>query len=242
MSDPALLRSEGLAARYGHVEALKPTDVMVALGEFVAILGPNGAGKSTLLRAIMRLIPSKGDLYFDGHSITGVAAHQLAALGITLVPENRGILGPMTVRENLDLGAYSRPSSARAEIEADFDSVMTLFPRLKERLTQMAGSLSGGEQQMLAIGRGLMVRPRLLLLDEPSLGLAPRLAAEIFNALGQLNERGLTILVVEQKAPLALALADRAYVMRTGRVIATPEPKDIRSPDALAHLYLGEIH
>ena len=118
-----------------------------------------------------------------------------------MVPENRGILGPMTVQENLDLGAYSGASSARADIEADFDSVMTLFPRLKERLSQMAGSLSGGEQQMLAIGRGLMVRPRLLLLDEPSLGLAPRLAAEIFNALGQLNERGLTILVVEQKAP-----------------------------------------
>jgi branched-chain amino acid transport system ATP-binding protein len=242
MSDTVLLRSERLAARYGHVEALKPTDVMVAPGEFVAILGPNGAGKSTLLRAISRLIPSSGEIHFDGRSIAHLPAHHLAPLGITLVPESRGILGPMTVRENLDLGAYSRSASARSEIEADFDAVMTLFPRLKERLTQMAGSLSGGEQQMLAIGRGLMVRPRLLLLDEPSLGLAPRLAAEIFNALRQLNERGLTILVVEQKAPLALALADRAYVMRTGRVIATPDPNDIRSPDALAHLYLGEIH
>ena len=241
MSAAALLQSAGLAARYGHVEALKPTDVVVTPGEFVAILGPNGAGKSTLLRAIMRLIPSTGDLYFAGQSIRERAAHSLAALGITLVPESRGILGPMTVRENLDLGAYSRAASAQADVAADFDSVMTLFPRLKERLSQMAGSLSGGEQQMLAIGRGLMVRPRLLLLDEPSLGLAPRLAAEIFNALGHLNERGLTILVVEQKAPLALTLADRAYVMRTGRVIATPDPRDITSPDALAHLYLGEI-
>ena len=241
MSAPALLRSDRLAARYGHVEALKPTDIIVAPGEFVAILGPNGAGKSTLLRAIMRLIESSGALYFDGRSITNETTHALAARGITLVPENRGILGPMTVRENLDLGAYIRPSSARPEIESDFEAVLALFPRLKERLNQMAGSLSGGEQQMLAIGRALMVHPRLLLLDEPSLGLAPRLAAEIFNALGLLNERGLTILVVEQKAPLALALADRAYVMRTGKVIATPDPKDITSPDALAHLYLGEM-
>ena len=242
MSGAALLRSQGLAARYGHVEALKPTDVSVAPGEFVAILGPNGAGKSTLLRAIMRLIASSGELYFEDRSIAHQPAHALAALGITLVPENRGIFGPMTVRENLDLGAYIRGSKTKADVEVDFDAVLVLFPRLKERLTQMAGSLSGGEQQMLAIGRALMVHPRLLLLDEPSLGLAPRLAAEIFNALGQLNERGLTILVVEQKAPLALALADRAYVMRTGKVIATPDPKDIRSPDALAHLYLGELH
>jgi len=234
-----LFRSEGLAARYGHIEALKPIDIMVASGEFVAILGPNGAGKSTLMRTIMRLIPSTGDLHFAGRSLRDVPAHALAALGITLVPENRGILGPMTVRENLDLGAYSR--SSRADIQADLESVLKIFPRLKERLDQTAGSLSGGEQQMLAIGRGLMVRPRLLLLDEPSLGLAPRLAAEIFNALGELNRRGLTILVVEQKAPLALALANRAYVMRTGRIIATPDPKDIRSTDALAHLYLGEV-
>ncbi|MGC2775614.1 MAG: ABC transporter ATP-binding protein [Bradyrhizobium sp.] len=239
MSALPLLRSEGLAARYGHVEALKPTDVFVAPGEFVAILGPNGAGKSTLLRAIMRLIESRGELYYEGRSIARQPAHALASLGITLVPESRGIFGPMTVKENLDLGAYQRTSGT--EVEADFEAVLALFPRLKERLTQRAGSLSGGEQQMLAIGRALMVHPRLLLLDEPSLGLAPRLAAEIFNALGELNKRGLTILVVEQKAPLALALADRAYVMRTGKVIATPEPKEITSPDALAHLYLGEI-
>lgn len=236
-----LLQSRGLSARYGHVEALKPTDITVGLGEFVAILGPNGAGKSTLLRAIMRLIASEGELFFDGRSIAKEPAHALARLGITLVPESRGILGPMTVYENLDLGAYSRASSKKADVERDFESVLMLFPRLKERLTQMAGSLSGGEQQMLAIGRALMVHPRLILLDEPSLGLAPRLAAEIFNALGLLNDQGMTILVVEQKAPLALSLADRAYVMRTGRVIATPDPKDITSPDALAHLYLGEL-
>ena len=241
MTESALLRSVGLAARYGHVEALKPTDVHVASGEFVAVLGPNGAGKSTLMRALMRLIPSTGSIYFDGKPIDQMPAHALAYLGITLVPESRGILGPMTVRENLELGAYSRRSKDKASVDQDFASVMALFPRLKERLNQMAGSLSGGEQQMLAIGRAMMVHPRLLLLDEPSLGLAPRAAAEIFKTLGELNDRGLTIFVVEQKAPLALALADRAYVMRNGRVIASPDPGEIRSPEALAHLYLGEV-
>jgi branched-chain amino acid transport system ATP-binding protein len=193
------------------------------------------------MRALMRLIPSSGSIYFDGKPIDQMAAHALANLGITLVPESRGILGPMTVRENLELGAYSRRSKDKASVDQDFASVMALFPRLKERLNQMAGSLSGGEQQMLAIGRAMMVHPRLLLLDEPSLGLAPRAAAEIFKTLGELNDRGLTIFVVEQKAPLALALADRAYVMRNGRVIASPDPGEIRSPEALAHLYLGEV-
>jgi branched-chain amino acid transport system ATP-binding protein len=241
MTESALLRSVGLAARYGHVEALKPTDVHVASGEFVAVLGPNGAGKSTLMRALMRLIPSSGSIYFDGKPIDQMPAPALANLGITLVPESRGILGPMTVRENLELGAYSRRSKDKASVDQDFASVTALFPRLKERLNQMAGSLSGGEQQMLAIGRAMMVHPRLLLLDEPSLGLAPRAAAEIFKTLGELNDRGLTIFVVEQKAPLALALADRAYVMRNGRVIASPDPGEIRSPEDLAHLYLGEV-
>jgi branched-chain amino acid transport system ATP-binding protein len=241
MSNSSLLRSEGLTARYGHVAALKPTDIRVAQGELVAVLGPNGAGKSTLMRALMRLIPSSGRIFFDGRSIDRLPAHSLAKLGITLVPENRGILGPMTVRENLDLGAYVRSSRERVDIEADLETVLSVFPRLKERLGQMAGSLSGGEQQMLAIGRALMVRPRLLLLDEPSLGLAPRAAAEIFKTLEQLNARGLTILVVEQKAPLALALANRAYVLRNGRVIASPSPDEIRSPEALAHLYLGAV-
>ncbi|MGH8714059.1 MAG: ABC transporter ATP-binding protein [Casimicrobiaceae bacterium] len=241
MTDTALLRSVDLAARYGHVEALRPTDIEVAPGEFVAVLGPNGAGKSTLMRALMRLIPSSGRVFFDGKPIDRLPAHALAKLGCTLVPESRGILGPMTVRENLELGAYSRGASEKAAVEADFESVMEVFPLLKERLNQMAGSLSGGEQQMLAVGRALMVHPRLLLLDEPSLGLAPRIAAEIFKTLGQLNDRGLTILVVEQKAPLALTLADRAFVMRNGRVIASPRPEEICSPEALAHLYLGEV-
>ena len=241
MGEAQLLLAEGLSASYGHVAALKPTDIYVAPGEFVAILGPNGAGKSTLLRAIMRLIPSRGALSFAGRSLTEMPNWALAKLGITLVPESRMIFGPLTVHENLQLGAYSRPHADQAAVEEDFEAVLKLFPRLRQRLTQIAGSLSGGEQQMLAIGRALMVHPRLLLLDEPSLGLAPRASAEIFQALGELNKKGLTILMVEQKAPLALGLADRAYVMRTGKIIATPDPKEIVSPDALAHLYLGDV-
>ena len=241
MGEAQLLQAEGLSASYGHVAALKPTDIYVAPGEFVAILGPNGAGKSTLLRAIMRLIPSRGALSFAGRSLTEMPNWALAKLGITLVPELRMIFGPLTVHENLQLGAYSRPHADQAAVEEDFEAVLKLFPRLRQRLTQIAGSLSGGEQQMLAIGRALMVHPRLLLLDEPSLGLAPRASAEIFQALGELNKKGLTILMVEQKAPLALGLADRAYVMRTGKIIATPDPKEIVSPDALAHLYLGDV-
>jgi branched-chain amino acid transport system ATP-binding protein len=242
MSDQALLRTAGLAANYGHVSALRPTDVHVGRGEFVAVLGSNGAGKSTLMRALMRLIPSSGGVFFNGKPIDRLPAHALAGLGITLVPESRGILGPMSVRENLELGAYSRGAAGPDAIKADFERVMKLFPRLKERLNQVAGSLSGGEQQMLAIGRALMVSPQLLLLDEPSLGLAPKIAVEIFEALSVLNKAGLSIFVVEQKAPLALALANRAYVMRNGRVVADTTPDALNSPEALAHLYLGDIN
>jgi len=239
MGEAQLLQAKGLSASYGHVAALKPTDIYVAEGEFVAILGPNGAGKSTLLKAIMRLIPSHGALSFASRSLAETPNWALAKLGITLVPESRMIFGPLTVHENLQLGAYSRSNADRSAVEEDFEAVLDLFPRLRQRMAQIAGSLSGGEQQMLAIGRALMVHPRLLLLDEPSLGLAPRASAEIFQALGELNKKGLTILMVEQKAPLALGLAHRAYVMRTGKIIANPDPKEIASPDALAHLYLG---
>lgn len=238
-----LLRVENLAASYGHIEALKSITLEVHRGELVAVLGPNGAGKSTLVRAILRLINARGEVHYDGASITLKRTEALAEIGIVLVPEGRGILGPLTVQENLDLGAYARYGRvAPAEIADDLDTVFGLFPRLKERADQLAGSLSGGEQQMLAVGRALMARPRLLLLDEPSLGLAPRVAAEIFRVLGELNKKGLTILLVEQKAPLALQMATRAYVMRTGEIIATVDPKDIRSTEDLARLYLGQIH
>jgi branched-chain amino acid transport system ATP-binding protein len=233
-----LLEVRGLTARYGAVEALHPTDLTIGPGELVAVLGPNGAGKSSLLRAIMGLVPGAGSVRFNGIALPRADARAIAMRGVILVPEGRGIFGPMTVRENLDLGAYLLGSDA-AEIARRLERVFALFPRLKDRQTQMAGSLSGGEQQMLAIGRALMAGPRLLVLDEPSLGLAPRLAAEILQTLGALNAGGLGILLVEQKAPLALKLAKRAYLLAVGRVVGEVTPDQIRSPHDLARYYLA---
>jgi len=233
-----LLAVEGLSARYGKVEALHPTDLSVARGELVAVLGPNGAGKSTLLRAIMGLTPGAGTVRFDGALLPRDDARSVAARGVILVPEGRGIFGPMTVRDNLDLGAYML-GRQHGEIAARMERVFTLFPRLKNRQTQIAGSMSGGEQQMLAIGRALMAGPKLLLLDEPSLGLAPRLAAEILETLGGLNRAGLGILLVEQRAPLALKLATRAYLLAVGRVVAEVTPDQIASPHDLARYYFA---
>jgi branched-chain amino acid transport system ATP-binding protein len=235
---PPALAVRGLTARYGRIEALHPTDLHVGAGELVAVLGPNGAGKSTLLRAIVGLTPGQGEVAFVGKPLPRGNARACAELGVILVPEGRGIFGPMTVRENLDLGAYMLAGN-RAEIAAREERVFALFPRLKDRQKQMAGSLSGGEQQMLAIGRALMAGPKLLLLDEPSLGLAPRLAGEILETLGRLNQAGLGILLVEQKAPLALKLAKRAYLLATGRVVAEVTPDQIRSPADLARYYLA---
>ena len=235
---PALLSVEGLSAHYGNVEALHPTDLTLGRGELVAVLGPNGAGKSTLLRAIMGLTPGAGRVLFDGSALPRDDARAVAMRGVILVPEGRGIFGPMTVRENIDLGAYLL-GNRHGEIAARLERVFALFPRLKDRQTQLAGSLSGGEQQMLAIGRALMAGPRLLLLDEPSLGLAPRLAAEILETLGRLNREGLGILLVEQRAPLALKLARRAYLLAVGRVVAEVTPDQIASPHDLARYYFA---
>ena len=233
-----LLSVEGLSARYGNVEALHPSDLTLGRGELVAVLGPNGAGKSTLLRAIMGLTPGKGRVLFEGSALPRADARAVAKRGVILVPEGRGIFGPMTVRENIDLGAYLL-GNRRGEIAARLERVFALFPRLKDRQTQLAGSLSGGEQQMLAIGRAMMAGPRLLLLDEPSLGLAPRLAAEILETLGRLNREGLGILLVEQRAPLALKLARRAYLLAVGRVVAEVTPDQIASPHDLARYYFA---
>ena len=233
-----LLAVEGLSARYGNVEALHATNLTVARGELVAVLGPNGAGKSTLLRAIMGLTTGSGTARFNGALLPRGDARAVAAQGVILVPEGRGIFGPMTVRENLDLGAYML-GRQRGEIAARLERVFALFPRLQHRQTQLAGSLSGGEQQMLAIGRALMAGPKLLLLDEPSLGLAPRLAAEILETLGGLNRDGLGILLVEQRAPLALKLAKRAYLLSVGRVVAEVTPDQIASPHDLARYYFA---
>jgi branched-chain amino acid transport system ATP-binding protein len=233
-----VLETERLSARYGHVTALQPTDIHVGEGELVAVLGPNGAGKSTLMRAVMGLIPNSGAVRFRGEPLARRNPAGLAAQGVILVPEGRGIFGPMTVAENLELGAYlTAPGSA--EYEAALQRVLTTFPRLKERLSQVAGSLSGGEQQMLAVGRALMAKPRILLLDEPSLGLAPRVTSEILETLGELNRQGLPIVLVEQKAPLALKLANRAYLLSLGRIVAEIDPREIKSHDELARYYFA---
>jgi branched-chain amino acid transport system ATP-binding protein len=232
-----ILRTQDLAARYGHVQALHPVALTVGEGELVAVLGPNGAGKSTLLRAIMGLMDTTGEVLFRGAKLPRNDPAAVAARGVVLVPEGRGIFGPMSVADNLALGAYRvRDRHLLAERR---DRVLTMFPRLRERLGQIAGSLSGGEQQMLAVGRALMAGPQILLLDEPSLGLAPRVISEIMETLGRLNQEGLSIILVEQKAPLALKLADRAYLLTLGRIVAALDPSEITSHDALVQHYFG---
>jgi branched-chain amino acid transport system ATP-binding protein len=232
-----ILSVEGLSARYGHVEALRQVNLHVGRGELVAVLGPNGAGKSTLMKAIMGLVPTQGRVTFRGADVPRRDPAAAAALGIVLVPEGRGVFAPMTVAENLELGAYL--ISDKRELARRHERVLTLFPRLKERLAQTAGSLSGGEQQMLAVGRALMSEPKILLLDEPSLGLAPRVVDEILQKLGDLNRAGLSIILVEQKAPLVLKLAHRAYLLSLGAIAAEVDPATIKSHDELAHYYLG---
>src|SRR5271165_5442573 len=233
---PALIEVNGLSASYGHVAALKPIDLRIEEGEFVTVLGPNGAGKTTLLRAMSRLIASDGKIKFKGQDITGVPTHRLAKLGIIMVQEGRGLFGEMTVQENLLLGAYGLGGS-REQLEGRLEQVFRLFPKLRERAGQVAASMSGGEQQMLAVGRALMAGPKLLMLDEPSLGLAPMVAAGILDTLGELNRSGLGILLVEQKAPQALKLARRVYILSSGYVRAELPAQDIKSHHDLAQYY-----
>ena len=234
----AVLEVKGLGARYGHVEALKGAELTVGRSELVAVLGPNGAGKSTLLRAIMGLIPNTGEVRFLGAPLPRRDPVAAASRGVVLVPEGRGIFGPMTVRENLELGAWGAGRD-RAEVERRLERVFALFPRVKERLAQVAGSMSGGEQQMVAVGRAMMAEPKVLLLDEPSLGLAPRVTGEILETLGQLSAEGLPVVLVEQKAPAALKLACRAYLLSLGRIVATINPREVKSHDELAQYYFA---
>jgi branched-chain amino acid transport system ATP-binding protein len=234
---PPLLEVRDLSAGYGRVSALKSVSLAVAEGELVTVLGPNGAGKTTMLRAITRLVNAKGQVLFKGADVSRLATHELAARGIIMVQEGRGLFAQMSVRENLVLGAYTLGNAASVS-ERRLTDVFALFPRLKERIDQVAGSLSGGEQQMLAVGRALMAGPKLLMLDEPSLGLAPKVAASILETLGELNRRGLGILLVEQKAPLALRLATRAYVIKLGRIAAELQADEIKSHHDLARYYL----
>jgi branched-chain amino acid transport system ATP-binding protein len=233
---PALVEVNGLSASYGRVAALKPVDLRVDEGEFVTVLGPNGAGKTTLLRAISRLVASDGRIKFKGQDITALPTHRLAKLGIIMVQEGRGLFAEMTVYENLLLGAYGLGRRSE-DVERRFEQVFNLFPKLRERTNQVAASMSGGEQQMLAVGRALMAGPKLLMLDEPSLGLAPKVAAGILDTLGELNRNGLGILLVEQKAPLALKLARRVYVLSSGSVRAELPAHEIKSHHDLARFY-----
>lgn len=236
--EPPLLELRDLVVRYGSITALQGINLSVHSGELVALLGSNGAGKSTTLRAASRLLPlAQGSIRWHGGDLGRLSTERTVKLGLSHCPEGRRVLGRQSVKDNLELGAWLRKD--RAGIKADIDRCYDLFPRLAERRNQLAGSLSGGEQQMLAIARSLMARPTLLMLDEPSLGLAPKLVAEVMTTLGQLNRDGLTILLVEQNANAALAIAHRAYVLEAGRISLEGSAQDLRTNDKLRASYLG---
>jgi branched-chain amino acid transport system ATP-binding protein len=234
----SLLAVEGLEVFYGDVQAVRGVSFTVEPGEVVTLIGANGAGKSTTLKTVAGLLaPRSGRILFDGVDVGGSPAHALAAKGLVLVPEGRQLWPGMSVVENLRMGAY--PRAARAKGDATLDEVFAMFPVLKRRIHQKAGTLSGGEQQMCAIGRGLMAQPRLLLLDEPALGLSPLLVKEVFATLREIRARGVTILLVEQNVKHALALADRAYVMETGTITLSGGAEELRNDDGVRDRYLG---
>ena len=233
-----MLKIDNLHVYYGAIHAIKGISLEVNQGEIVTLIGANGAGKSTTLRTISGLLkPKEGTIAFEGNSIGGVPAHEIVKMGISQVPEGRRIFADMTVMENLDLGAFTR--SDKDGIKDDLKRVFERFPRLEERKEQQAGTLSGGEQQMLAMGRALMSRPRLLLLDEPSMGLAPLLIKEIFSIIVDINKAGTTVLLVEQNANMALSIAHRAYVLETGRITLSGEAEKLAASEEVRKAYLG---
>jgi branched-chain amino acid transport system ATP-binding protein len=242
--DAALaLSTHGLRAGYGRIDVLHGIDLTLAPGEMVTVVGANGAGKSTLLKTLAGLVPARGGtVELEGRDITRLRAERRVGHGMALVPEGRRLFGPLTVAENLELGAYSRRKGGAGPIGVTRQRVYDLFPRLEERAGQPAATLSGGEQQMLAIGRALMSTPRVLLLDEPSLGLAPLVVKEIFSALDTLRADGVTVLLVEQDARLALKHADRGYVMRTGEVVLSGTASDLLADEDIRLIYLGQWH
>ncbi len=232
-----LLKVNDLNVYYGAIHALKGVSFEVNEGEIVTLIGANGAGKSTTLKTVSGILRSKtGSIEFEGEDITKLPPHKLPSLGVAHVPEGRRIFQQLTVKENLEMGAYTRPAS---EIKPSIEDVFKRFPRLEERKNQVAGTLSGGEQQMLAMGRALMCRPKLMMLDEPSMGLSPLLVQQIFDIIKELNEQGTTILLVEQNAKMALSIADRAYVLETGKIVMQGDAKAMLSDESVKKAYLG---
>jgi branched-chain amino acid transport system ATP-binding protein len=240
MSADTVLQLDQVVAGYGPSEVLRSIDIDVKQGETVCLLGSNAAGKSTTLRTILGMVRTRsGSVTLRGEPIHGMTTPQIVSRGITMVPENRRLFAKMTVRENLEIGANLR--NDKPEILGDIERMFTLFPRLKERIAQRAGTLSGGEQQMLAIGRALMARPSLLLMDEPSMGLAPILVEQVFETIQEINKEGVTIFLVEQNANVALSIADRGYVLQTGRIVMHDTAKNLLANPELSKAYLGEL-
>jgi len=235
-----LLEVEGLCVNYGHIEAIRDISFAVDEGQVVTLIGANGAGKTTTLKTLSGLRPARaGRIVFDGRDITRVPAFERVALRLSQSPEGRGIFVGMTVRENLDMGAFVRKDRKTPAYTEDLDRVFSLFPRLRERERQVAGTMSGGEQQMLAIGRALMARPKLLLLDEPSMGLAPMLIQQIFSIISEINQQGTTVLLVEQNAAQALKIADTAHILETGEIVRTGTGQELAGDDSVKAAYLG---
>lgn len=233
-----MLKIEDINVYYGNIHALKGVSLDINEGEIVTLIGANGAGKSTLLKTISGLLkPKNGNILFEGQSISGKVAQAIVKQGLSHVPEGRRVFANMSVEENLELGAYLRKD--KQGIKEDFEKVYSLFPRLLERRKQLSGTLSGGEQQMLAMGRALMARPKLLLLDEPSMGLAPLLVKTIFRIIEEINKSGTTILLVEQNANMALSIADRAYVIETGKIVLSGSSDELNQSDQIRMAYLG---
>lgn len=235
-----VLELRGVSTHYGPVQILRGVSLEIRAGEIVCLLGGNASGKTTTLRTILGYVdPSQGDVLLDGERVNGFPTPELVKRGISMVPENRRLFLKMTVMENLQLGAYLRDD--REGISEDMERILTLFPRLKERPTQKAGTLSGGEQQMVAMGRALMARPKVLLMDEPSMGLAPALVAKNFEIIQQINEQGTTVFVVEQNANMALSVADRGYVLQTGEIVLSDTAEALLANPQMREAYLGEL-
>jgi branched-chain amino acid transport system ATP-binding protein len=236
---PPILSLKGVNTHYGAAHILKDVDIDIHAGEMVCLLGGNASGKTTTLKTMLGYLrPSSGAVYMDGENVNSWSTAQRVGHGLTMVPENRRLFKRMTVRENLEIGAYLRQSD---DLDADYERVFEMFPRVKERLTQKAGTLSGGEQQMVAMGRALMAQPKVLLMDEPSMGLAPVLVAQNFEIIEQINKAGVTVFVVEQNANMALSIADRGYVLQTGKIVLSDTSQALLANPQMRAAYLGDV-